>query len=1000
MKLKSRWLVFLMVICLAFTGAGTVLAFGETPAQTNVQFVQWLVPNAGEKIYEFQIKFDVSGANKNYTDIQNGLADVDGEVAQLLKKNLEDYVYINGKSVGSINRAGVTESGSNEFYMADGTTRVEPIRANWADNNNDNYRCLKIKVHQDLAIASGGIIKEKDKNIVTIKEGMTLPIGAVVSKTVSYKWALDIPVDANFGDWLPTENPDLGEEAEKTTVQAVKFLVKDDSTSEYLIQICFAESAASAPIKDIQDGDDEELKKNIFEYVYINGKSIGTIIEQGKNKDGTTIFKSMRGGVEKEVKPVIAHWNDNNDGFFVLQLEVHQALAEEWGGIVQAENKNVITVKEGMKLPCGLVVESTSSYKWDSAVSSDTMWGNWAVGTTETKVVKYLVKDDSSSMYLAQIHFKDSASLEVIEHIQNKTGTELLKNLSDYVYINGKSVGDILANGQNKDGSKQFLSQGNPVEPVRAHWRDNNSDGYYVLHLEIHQDLAEEWGGIKPSGNTIEVKHGMQLPAGFTVSKDSAFVFQSSDPFGDWTEQVDAKEVDVKTVRYLVPSNEISMYLVQIHFSESASLTAIEHIQNMTGSELLKNLSDYVYINGKSVGDILANGLNKNGDKEFLSQGNPVEPIRAHWRDNGDGYYVLHLEIHQDLAVEWGGIRPSGNFIEVKEEMQLPVGHTVKTSALYEFTGSDMWADWVMRYDFSDVVYEPLEVLSISNPIDYANGNIMFNIVFNRAITYRCLEHLLAGDEWLLATSQAGGLTYTAQELEMLSAMSVKESIGNYILFNGKSLAQMIAEEPNETLRPVTIQVHLGQVGMHTMTIFFNVEGANKIENINSEMTFEFLPGMKTPLFNEIKEPFKFRYMPETGKFVRVTSDDSVSNEVSAIYYNGVKLGEDMTISVTDANSFSVSNFFVQTVSEKATYVVSGGELKEGENLFTISVDDGQGNKKDYTVKVILTPEKNVTPVWVWIVCAIAAILVLGGGAITFILLKKSNADKKEKRAE
>lgn len=106
----------------------------------------------------------------------------------------------------------------------------------------------------------------------------------------------------------------------------------------------------------------------------------------------------------------------------------------------------------------------------------------------------------------------------------------------------------------------------------------------------------------------------------------------------------EAETINVTKAQWLVESDEWNMYEMQFVFDKPGSLKDYLDFQNglsngggTAGEALKNNLFNFVIINGKTVGAINTEGLNKDGGKTFFKNDGvtAVEPIRASWADQG-----------------------------------------------------------------------------------------------------------------------------------------------------------------------------------------------------------------------------------------------------------------------------------------------------------------------------------------------------------------------------
>lgn len=380
------------------------------------------------------------------------------------------------------------------------------------------------------------------------------------------------------------------------------------------------------------------------------------------------------------------------------------------------------------------------------------------------------------------------------------------------VSINGKTIGEIMQSTAT-NSNVAIMAHYNHNYLILA-WDGSNSqtvvDFTKDVTLQIDKDIF-----VTPNGAKLNESVNLTYKNQYTAWFDGGEIPQ-------------VEKTKIERLDFFLYMEAVDAYAVQIHFKHDAAFAGVENVQN--AEFLQKNFK----INGKTIGEINQNA--KDADGKTIQT-----PIIAHLLPPtgvaGEGKVVLHLFINAKIAQEYGGIKPSGNTIEVLKDALLPSLKKVDRDYKFEYDGG-----WGEVKDTSDIVWEEVKLIRVSKPITGAENNVGFTLTFDKAITNNELLHINADVSWLLAVSaqDTPPFRYSAEELNILTAYGILKSLKNNVLFNGLSIKEMMEKETVLAYRHVTVMVHIGHGGLYvggTSHTLFRARNKHRFMRLASSST-------------------------------------------------------------------------------------------------------------------------------------------------------------------
>ena len=254
---------------------------------------------------------------------------------------------------------------------------------------------------------------------------------------------------------------------------------------------------------------------------------------------------------------------------------------------------------------------------------------------------------------------------------------------------------------------------------------------------------------------------------------------------------------------------------------------------------------------------------------------------------------------------------------------------------------------------------------TVNNPVSVdSDGNIAFKVYFDKNITDTQYIHINAGAEWL-STANIG---YTSATIERLASYGFIRDCLTKILFNGKTIEELMDTEENAKLRPINVvMVHYDKNEIQIVFRANDIETGEPAPNAinlgdpNPEWKITFLEGFTVPTLCKLDRDYTFSYDKNEGRFVEVIEEEVISEiEFEAVAYDGVMIEEGGTLNLTgvtelDKNLFTIA--FKDGVNPEWT--IEGNSLKEGANTVSLvaQTTDGSGKTVSFTFTVNVTAQ-------------------------------------------
>lgn len=810
------------------------------------------------------------------------------------------------------------------------------------------------------------LMKYDGTDVLTIAAGMQLPSGKTTLEAQSFR------LEDEEGQLVWKE----------LTFSPREFLPLEKGEEVFEFDIVFENDIVTERMDDLIPNE------NVSRRVLINGTPISMIAAAAASAEGNTlsltlpnaafawdngdyvtVLKGFNAGTGETERSVTKYFNwtlaQENDGQGWVDFEVYDTLERSYGSIMNITD--LVDNGDGTR-GFSIVFDREISYK---------------------RLAHYNASDEFLQNVDDSLDWKYD-SYDLYRHKYQPAYESVLNGF----FINGQSLGELMA-----------ASAHNPDDCIAIHF---NSDSINV----IFNDLDKEGGGVLvdlEQDLEIEITTEFMSPTGVSLRKNYQGTLAADSDY--WIHE-NPGVTGGSLARYFTYMPSLNSFAIQVKLDRSAGKIFMENIQKMD------IVSRYVLVNGKTVYDIIA--AEKAAGRVYTDQnGGIMDPVVLHYQQDGsDGYFVLNIFVHKDLAEADGGllyqivtqVQPDGsvtreyvpsegNRVGVLKDLYLPCNFKLDRDYTYIYVDGD----WREESDISTDDWQAIEILSVSAPEVAEQENVSFNIRFNRPITGTQLLHIAAGDDWLLSVSNQANppFVYTADQLALFRKYGIVDSLLDNILFNGVSLRELKERETNQDLKATTIMVHLGTVDSSTLTIQFagtvpatGADYANRITDLNQEFEFTFLAGVKTVNASILKEDVTFRYSPETGNFARV-AEATPELVIENVYYNGTKIEENGTIRVSNIDALDERFLTADLGSESAVFEIEGNVLHDGVNELKLVARSGDGSKTaEFSFFVEKVTEQNNTGLIIGLSVG-GGVLVLALAAV-FVLwrMKKSKTGK------
>lgn len=806
----------------------------------------------------------------------------------------------------------------------------------------------------------------KNEGDWTWKEGdvVVLPYGFTFKDSAGYSYALDANYTLTYGATGFTMTRTEAGQARPVSVTGMQFGNFDVAQNLYGMQIRFSENVRG----DIEANADVGGEAWINSFIKVNGYTLAEI-------------RQMQVGTDSEDNPIYATARANFEGEDFITLWI-----DGRAGVVEPGDKKlgagaVVTVLPGIEFPSGFVTTEEQSYKWtgDTWVVTVALQ-QFELTLTDGQEIEAGIQGDpgkafvnitaplSSLTGIASFPIQDSADVKEHIMINGQLLSQMAGGVSVFQFNSANTLQIELNQGSWTVGDRIVLMKGMP----------------------LYNDIPSS-----PNAQQVaELAHFYILDCTSTDGKVTITVTVTDDYEAD--EDIDLAFAGVQQFAY---DADRDAYGFQLHFSKNIRGDAYSLFADITNEDWIKN---YITVNGKSIEELLAST-----DAEGNVIPNAVQVIFS----NND---YITIYVSAKLSAEQGGVLDAnGNVLEtvrfaVADGFTVPRDNGVITQGVkykYEYNF------WCRDVDLSQVDYGSLAVTTVNNPVSVdADGNIAFKVYFDKNITDTQYIHINAGAEWL----SNANIGYTSATIERLASYGFIRDCLTKILFNGKTIEELMDTEENAELRPLNVvMVHYDkneiQIVFRAKDLATGEPAPNAINlgDPNPEWTITFLEGFTVPTLNKLDRDYTFTYDAAEGRFVEVFEEEVISDiEFEAVAYDGVMIEEGGTLNLTgvtelDKNLFTVA--FKDGVNPEWT--IEGGTLKEGANTVTLiaQTNDGSGKTVSFTFTVNVTaaaeqtpeePEKSGCGSSLSAGIGMGAAVVAVAAAAVLFIAKKKNANK------
>ena len=570
----------------------------------------------------------------------------------------------------------------------------------------------------------------------------------------------------------------------------------------------------------------QEQSETIKNYVFINGKSVADINTNGVDKYGAAVSPAVE----------INIW-DTGVGYYGLHFYINNNLSADYK--LKLDDSDVLEIKTGFSSEG---VTTTQDLKAIYQHSTNSWVQNGAQVNTSTIYVQSMTP---VSKMEGKQHFTlyFNQSLGTVQ----KVGQELSDAVQNYVYINGKTVADINANG--KDSAGNALTNG-----VEVNIWNQADTSHFGLHFFINDNLSTDYK-LKLSGkDSLEIKDGFSLE-GVSVTRNLKATYFSN--IGDWKKYGDVIDADpVSVISASAPYHwvEQNLWFFYVRFENNPSSKGYDFLEY---SEILDNIT----YNGQSFTS-LRNTFGNDSVYLRLQKGTDME---LPYED-----YLLY--IHMTDPVMNAYPLADGSTLTFKKYMMLPSLATVKEDITYSYDSAE--ACWIADRD-GETQYTDVKPVEVSLAME-ETWNTYFVVYFDKDVCYRYMPLVNTSTEFLEGLTKnydQTGIYYSSAALQALVYDGIRESVLDYMYFNGKTIRELcqadnvVGENSSisinycgaETLDPKAIQIS------------FNSNGVNAFD-MSKENVLIIKKGFKTPLHGEVQDD----YTIVVGKSVTCTPSASL----------------------------------------------------------------------------------------------------------------------------
>ena len=758
----------------------------------------------------------------------------------------------------------------------------------------------------------------KNEGDWTWKEGdvIVLPYGFTFKDSAGYSYALDANYTLTYNGGTFTMTRTEAGEARPVSVTGMMYGNFNPERNLYGMQIWFSEDVRG----DIEANANIAGEAWFNTLVLVNGKSLAEIAQINIGTADAPIYATTEAIFEGT--NYITIWVDARAG--VVEA-VNNALGDD----------TVVTVLPGIEFPSGYITTEEQSYEWVNPSWQPTVvLEQFELTLTDGQEIEAGIQGDpgkafvnitaplSSLTGIASFPIQDSADVKEHIMINGQLLSQMAGGVSVFQFNSANTLQIELNQGSWTVGDRIVLMKGMP----------------------LYNDIPSS-----PNAQQVaELAHFYILDCTSTDGKVLLTVTVTDSYEAD--EDIDLGFAGMQQFTY---DQNRDAYGFNLTFTKNVRGDVYDKFVDLTGEAWIR---DYITINGKSIEELLAAT-----DAEGNAIPNAVQIFF------GDDKY-LSIYVSAKIPVDQGGIVDAdGNVIEtvrvaVADGFTVPrdngvIAQGIKYKYEYNF--------WCRDVDLSTVEYDSLAVTTVNNPVSVdSDGNIAFKVYFDKNITDTQYIHINAGAEWL----SNANIGYTSATIERLASYGFIRDCLTKILFNGKTIEELMDTEENAELRPINVvMVHYDKNEIQIVFRANDLETGEPAPNAinlgdpNPEWKITFLEGFTVPTLCKLDRDYTFSYNKNEGRFVEDIEEEVISDiTFEAVAYDGTIIEEGGTLNLTgvtelDKNLFSVA--FKDGVTPEWT--IEGNSLKEGANTVSLvaQTTDGSGKTVSFTFTVNVTAQ-------------------------------------------
>ena len=763
----------------------------------------------------------------------------------------------------------------------------------------------------------------KNEGNWTWKEGdvIFLPYGFMFKDSAGYTYALDANYTLTYSGGTFTMTRTEAGQARPVSVSGMQLGHYDAGRNLYGMQIHFSEDVRG----DIEANADIAGEAWFNTLVQVNGKTLAEIAQINIGTADSPIYATTEAIFE-------------GTNYITIWVDAR-------AGVVEAGNNalgdgTVVTVLPGIEFPSGYITTEEQSYEWVNPSWQPTVvLEQFELTLTDGQEIEAGIQGDpgkafvnitaplSSLTGIASFPIQDSADVKEHIMINGQLLSQMAGGVSVFQFNSANTLQIELNQGSWTVGDRIVLMKGMP----------------------LYNDIPSS-----PNAQQVaELAHFYILDCTSTDGKVLLTVTVTDSYEAD--EDIDLAFAGVQQFAY---DADRDAYGFQLHFSKNIRGDAYNLFADITNEDWIR---DYITVNGKSIEELLAS---TDADGNVIP--NAVQVVFSN-----NNYITIYVSAK--LSEEQGGVLDAnGNELEtvrfaVADGFTVPRDNGVITQGIaYKYE----YKFWCRDVDLSTVEYDSLAVTTVNNPVSVdSDGNIAFKVYFDKNITDTQYIHINAGAEWL-STANIG---YTSATIERLASYGFIRDCLTKILFNGKTIEELMDTEENAKLRPINVvMVHYDKNEIQIVFRANDIETgepapyAINVGDPDPDWTITFREGFTVPTLCKLDRDYTFSYDKNEGRFVEVIEEEVISDiTFEAVAYDGTIIEEGGTLNLTgvtelDKNLFSVA--FKDGVTPEWT--IEGNSLKEGENTVTLvaQTNDGSGNTVSFTFTVNVTAAAEQTP--------------------------------------